>query len=145
MVSQLVPVSRRGNSNLLPLLKVRLLPELFLRTVEGEQCQNLVVGWGGLLPLKSIWSLMEHPQVPTCRVPKQWTDDKRERWLIVTFSLHAVSSLNHKQVFVLLSFLSILFAFPSSCFCEAWEPWSKHRSYDSAWPQLRGAGGDGAC
>lgn len=34
MVSQLVPVSRRGNSNSLPLLKVKLLPGLFLCTVK---------------------------------------------------------------------------------------------------------------
>lgn len=34
VVSQLVPVSRRGDSSLLPLLKVKLLPVLFSHTVE---------------------------------------------------------------------------------------------------------------
>lgn len=56
------------------------------------------------------------------------------------------SSLNHKQVSLLLFFHPSRLSSPPSASLwgsEAWETGSKHRSYDSAWPQIRGArGGD---
>lgn len=54
------------------------------------------------------------------------------------------SSLNHKQVSSLLFFHPPRSSSPPSASLwgsEAWETGSKHRSYDSAWPQIRGAGG----
>lgn len=58
------------------------------------------------------------------------------------------SSLNHKQVSLLLFFHPARSSSPPSASLwgsEAWETGSKHRSYDSAWPRIRGTGGDTVC
>lgn len=90
-------------------------------------------------------SLMRHSQVPTCRGPKWWRDRRREEGDSFSPSLCRVVQFCESQTGVLLL---LLFFHPSNSSSpssaslwgsEAWETGSKHRSYDSTWPQLEGA------
>lgn len=91
--------------------------------------------------LKNSRSLTGHPQVPTCRGPKWWRDRHREESDSFSPSRRRVV-VNHKQVSLLLFFHhSAWFSPPFSLrVSEAWETGSKHRSYDSAWPQIKRTG-----
>lgn len=97
------------------------------------------LGVGGLDPWRSI---RRFPPV------EGLSDEGIEGERMVTHShlLTAVwsSSLNHKQVSLQLFFHPSRSSSPPSASLwgsEAWETGSKHRSYDSAWARLWGAGG----
>lgn len=95
----------------------------------------------GVVPL---WSIHRFPPVES--PSGDGIEGEREVTHSHLFTTVWSSSLNHKQVSLLLFFHPLRLSSPppvSLWGSEAWETGSKHRSYDSAWPQIRGArGGD---
>lgn len=95
MVSQLVPVSQRGNSDLLPLLKVKLLSALFSYTADVEQRKGSWTTdfWQGICWFPPL-------EAPSDEVIDGERKVTHSHLLTVVWS----SSLNHKQVSSLLFF-----------------------------------------